>query len=103
MLYVNTQERSPLILYKKYLYKYIKKNDLRFSEQREQVLKTLHGLSNPITIEALTELINREGYPIISYTTTVRHVNFYRDIGWITVVNKVHKQYILVKTANPIT
>ena len=63
MLYVNTQERSPLILYKKYLYKYIKKNDLRFSEQREQVLKTLHGLSNPITIEALTELINREGYP----------------------------------------
>ncbi len=102
MINIDVTKRSPILLFKKYLYQYMKENNLRYSQQRERVLKTLHELSTPVTSEELMEIINKEGYLAISYATTVRHINFYKEIGWITVVNKVHRQYILIKDAFPI-
>lgn len=102
MIYIDSSERSPIILFKQYLYQYMKSRGLKYSQQREEVLKMLHRLSKPVTAQGLMELVNQEGYSVVSYTTTVRHINFYREVGWITVVNKVHKQYILVKDTFPI-
>lgn len=79
----------------------MKKNNLRYSKQREDVLKTLHSLSSPVTAEKLTELISEDSYSAASYPTIIRHINFYKEICWLTVINRVHKRYILVKEAFP--
>lgn len=96
MLYINPKERSGLPRFRKVLYHYLKENNKRYSDQRERVLKLLHEQSHPVSIDYLTrQLANHK--KSAGYATVCRHVNFFVEMEWLIVVNKVKKGYLLKK------
>ncbi len=96
MLYIDSRRRAPMAQFHHCLYRHLKANELRYSDQRERVLKVLHKQSYPATIDKLLRLLNAEQYKGASYPTVVRHINFFAAMGWLKVVEKVHREYLLV-------
>ncbi|MEA2110796.1 MAG: transcriptional repressor [Campylobacterota bacterium] len=97
MIYISPKQRKSLSVFRESLYKHLKEHDLRYSDQREQVLKILYKQSCPTTIDKLVLILSSEYRKSASYPTVARHVNFFREMGWLQVANKSHKEYILVK------
>lgn len=98
MLRITKQEREALKIFREALYEYLKANDLRYSDQRERVLKQLHLQSYPQSIAYLMGKINEEGSQEIGYATVARHINFFKARGWLRIVNGRTRKYLLIKS-----
>jgi Fe2+ or Zn2+ uptake regulation protein len=98
MLRITKTEREALKEFREALYAYLKARDLRYSDQRERVLKQLYLQSYPQSVAHLTERINEEGSQEIGYATVARHVNFFKALGWLRIVNGRTRKYLLVKS-----
>ncbi len=96
MLYINPKERDPLACFRKALYDHLKENRKRYSDQRELVLKLLHEQSHPVSIDYLTRQLS-DGKKSAGYATVCRHVNFFAEMGWLIVIDRVKKGYLLKK------
>ena len=96
MLYINTKEREPLSVFRSKIYSYLKQNKLRYSDQREKVLKVLHELSYPVSIEYLVTKLNEDSKSI-GYATVARHIKFFEKLDMLITINKVPKGYLLKK------
>ena len=95
MLYQDTKRRHSLKAFRECLYRYLKAHALRYSDQRERVLKALYAQSYPVTIDRLLRILNEENFKAASYPTVVRHINFFNRLGWLKVVEKPQKEYLL--------
>ena len=96
MLYINSKEREPLSVFRSKIYNYLKQNKLRYSDQREKVLKILHEQSYPVSIEYLVSKLNEDSKSV-GYATVSRHMKFFEKLDMLVVVNKVPKGYLLKK------
>jgi len=99
MLYINTKEREPLSVFRNVIYNHLKQNKLRYSDQRERVLKILHEQSYPVSIEYLVNKLN-ENSSGAGYATVSRHMKFFEKLDMLIIVNKVPKGYLLKKDLN---
>jgi Fe2+ or Zn2+ uptake regulation protein len=96
MIYINPKERSPLSHFRKALYRHLQESNRRYSDQRELVLKLLHEQSHPVSIDYLTRQL-ADGKKSAGYATVRRHINFFAEMGWLIVINRVKKGYLLKK------
>jgi len=94
VLYINPKSRVPLESFRTKLYHHIKKNNLRYSDQRERVLKILYSQSHSVSIEYLVNKLNEETSGA-GYTTVLRHLKLFKDLGMLRVLEKTQKSYIL--------
>lgn len=99
MLYVNPKSRVGLDVFRNVLYNHIKENRLRYSDQRERVLKVLYEQSYPVSIECLVNKLNEQTLGA-GYATVSRNVKLFEKLGMLIVVNKVQKGYLLRKDIN---
>ncbi|MEA3521670.1 MAG: hypothetical protein U9R50_01710 [Campylobacterota bacterium] len=95
MLQIDPKNRDDLKVFREQLYTHLRNNKLRYSDQRERVLKMLYMQSSPLNIEILTRKLNENMPKAASYPTVARHINFFNKLGWLIVINKIHKQYLL--------
>lgn len=98
MLYVNSKQRQSLGVFRNCLYQYLKDNNLRYSDQRERVLKLLYVQNHPATADRLLRLLNKKKPKSASYPTMIRHINFFNELNWLKVVEKTHREYLLVQS-----
>jgi Fe2+ or Zn2+ uptake regulation protein len=98
MLRITKTERETLQMFREALYTYLKAHDLRYSDQRERVLKQLYLQSYPQSVAYLMSKINGEGSQEIGYATVARHVNFFKTLGWLRIVNGRTRKYLLIKS-----
>ena len=96
MLYINPKERDPLVCFRRALYHHLRENRKRYSDQRELVLKLLHEQSHPVSIDYLTRHLSGDKKSA-GYATVCRHVNFFAEMGWLIVIDRVKKGYLLKK------
>lgn len=97
MICIDPAQRSGLKVFRCCLYRYLKENRLRYSDQRERVLKTLYMQRHPATIDRLVRILNEQEMKA-SYPTVARHINFFNKLGWLKVIGKVHREYLLVQS-----
>jgi Fe2+ or Zn2+ uptake regulation protein len=97
MLRITNKERVALKEFREALYVYLKAHELRYSDQRERVLKQLYLQSYPQSVAYLTDKISEEEAQEIGYATVARHVNFFKALGWLRTVNGRTRKYLLVK------
>lgn len=96
MLYINPKNRAPLENFRKILYNYIKENGLKYSDQRERVLKILYEQSYPVSIDFLVKKLNEQTLGA-GYATVSRNIKLFHSLEMLLVVNKVQKGYLLKK------
>lgn len=94
MLYINPKERAKLTKYHEEIYQYLKRNKLRYSDQREKVLKLLYEQSKPVSIDFLAQQLGKIKSGI-GYATVSRHMKFFEALELVAIVNKIPKSYIL--------
>lgn len=94
MLYICAKKRSPLSKFRTAIYDHIKKHKLRYSDQRERVLKILYAQSYPVSIEFIATKLKEERVGA-GYATVCRHLKFFEELELLIVVNKVPKGYLL--------
>jgi len=96
MLYIARDDRDTIDMFRKYLYTYLKENKLKYSDQRERVLKILYSQSYPISIDFIVKKLNdeRDG---ASYATVSRHIKFFQKINFLITINKTKNTYLLKK------
>ena len=96
MLYINQKERDPLDSFRSVIYNYLKENRLRYSDQRERVLKILYSQSYPVSTEFLVKKLNEQTLGV-GYATVSRQLKFFEDLNILIVVKKAPKGYLLKK------
>jgi len=96
MLYINAKDREGLSVFRSKIYNYLKQNKLRYSDQREKVLKILHEQSYPVSIEYLVSKLNEDSKSV-GYATVSRHIKFFEKLDMLLIVNKIPKGYLLKK------
>ncbi len=99
MLYINQKERDPLNNFRAVIYKYIKENKLRYSDQRERILKILYSQSYPISTEFLVKKLNEQTLGA-GYATASRQIKFFDSLDMLIVVKKFPKGYLLKKSVD---
>jgi Fe2+ or Zn2+ uptake regulation protein len=87
MVWINPQKRRPLKEFRGELYRYIRANNKRYSDRREQVLKMLYTQSIPLSIETILKRLGEE-HPEIGYATVARHIHFFDRLGWLHVTRR---------------
>ncbi|QOP42176.1 MULTISPECIES: transcriptional repressor [Sulfurimonas] len=96
MLYISAKGRASLTKFRTSIYDHIKKNRLRYSDQRERVLKILHAQSYPVSIEFISKKLKEERVGA-GYATVSRHIKFFEELDLLITVNKIPKGYLLKK------
>ncbi|QFR50002.1 hypothetical protein FJR48_09805 [Sulfurimonas lithotrophica] len=96
MLYINAKNREKLSVFRNVIYNHLKQNKLRYSDQRERVLKILHEQSYPVSVEYLVNKLN-ENSSNVGYATVSRHIKFFDELDMLIIVNKIPKGYLLKK------
>ena len=96
MLYVSKNDRAPIDDFRKYIYKHLKENKLKYSDQREMVLKILHSQNYPVSVDFLVNKLNEETEGI-GYATVSRHLKFFQKLNILITVNKTKNSYLLKK------
>lgn len=96
MLYISQKKRAKLSKFRTAIYDYIKKNGLRYSDQRERVLKILYTQSYPVSVEFISKKLAEEKIGA-GYATVSRHIKFFEELGLLISVNKIPKGYLLKK------
>ena len=94
MIYISTKKRSNLAKFRTTIYDHIKKNKLRYSDQRERVLKILHAQSYPVSVEFIAKKLKEEKVGA-GYATVSRHIKFFEELDLLITVNKTPKGYLL--------
>jgi Fe2+ or Zn2+ uptake regulation protein len=100
MPYIDPKEREPLSGFRKVLYGYLKERRLRYSDQRERVLKLLYVQECPLSIDAIARQLNEEQPKAAGYATVSRHIRFFQELGWLDVCEKPRRGYLLKKKVN---
>lgn len=95
MVWINPQKRSPLKEFHSALYSYIRANNKRYSDRREQVLKVLYTQSVPLSIDTILKRLGEE-HPEVGYATVARHIHFFDRLGWLHVSKR---KYLLKSDA----
>lgn len=96
MLYISTKKRAKISKFRTAIYDHIKRNRLRYSDQRERVLKILHAQSYPVSIEFISKKLKEEKVGA-GYATVSRHIKFFEELDLLITVNKTPKGYLLKK------
>jgi len=99
MLYVNAKERSDIKVFRALIYNKIKSEGLRYSDQRERVLKILYEQNYPVSIEFLVKKLG-EVSASANYATVARHIKFFESLEMLLVVNKTPKGYLLKESVS---
>jgi len=99
MLYINSNERVSISLFRAHMYNHIKENNLRYSDQRERVLKIMHMQNYPVSIDFLVKKLNEKTLGA-GYATVARHVKFFDKLDMLIVVPKSQKGYLLKKSVD---
>jgi len=73
MLYINSNDRDSLDTFRLLVYDHIKENKLRYSDQRERVLKILYFQHYPVSINFLVKKLNEQTLGA-GYATVSRHI-----------------------------
>lgn len=94
MIYVSAKERKSIDIYRKVIYNYIKENSLKYSDQRERVLKILYTQHYPVSVDFLVKKLSDEKFGA-SYATVSRHMKFFEKLDMLIVVKKAQKGYLL--------
>lgn len=94
MLYISPKKRAKLAKFRSAIYDHIKKNKLRYSDQRERVLKILHAQSYPVSVEFIAKKLKEEKMGA-GYATVSRHLKFFEQLDLLITVNKIPKGYLL--------
>lgn len=97
MLYVNQKERDPLDEFRAVIYKYLKENKLRYSDQRERVLKILYSQSYPVSTEFLVQKLNEQTLGA-GYATVSRQLKFFEKLNMLIIIQKAPKGFLLKKS-----
>ncbi|MDD2905511.1 MAG: transcriptional repressor [Sulfurimonas sp.] len=97
MLYINAKERVGIEVFRLAIYNTLKEKNLRYSDQRERVLKILYTQNYPISIDCLVSKLKENGVTA-SYTTTLRHLKFFDTLDLLITVQKIPKGYLLKKS-----
>jgi Fe2+ or Zn2+ uptake regulation protein len=93
--YIDPKEREPLSGFRKVLYRYLKERQLRYSDQREQVLKLLYAQERPLSIDEIARKLNEAQPKAAGYATVSRHIRFFQELGWLDVCEKTRRGYLL--------
>lgn len=96
MLYIDPKRRDGIEMFYTRLHKTLNVRELRHSDLRERVLRKFHTLSHPISVYKMVSLLNEGQGKTVNYSSVVRHVRFFNELGWLKVVNKRRKEYLLV-------
>jgi len=99
MLYIKQTERISIDSFRTVIYKHIKENRLRYSDQRERVLKILYAQSYPVSTEFLVKRLNEQSLGA-GYATVSRHLKFFENLNMLLVVKKKPKGYLLKKSVD---
>ncbi|MEA2099305.1 MAG: transcriptional repressor, partial [Campylobacterota bacterium] len=99
MIYISSKERMSIDKFRAVIYNYIKENRLKYSDQRERVLKILYSQSYPVSIDFLVKKLN-ETTKGIGYATVSRQIKFFQKLDMLEVVNKIPKGYLLKKNVD---
>lgn len=97
MLYINAKERAEIELFRSLIYAKLKADKLRYSDQRERVLKVLYRQNYPVSIDFLVNQLSEAGAKA-SYATIMRHIKFFEALELLIVVNKIPRGYLLKKS-----
>lgn len=97
MLYINSKDRASISLFRTRMYNYIKENKLRYSDQRERVLKIMHMQNYPVSVDFLVKKLNKQTLGA-SYATVSRHIKLFEKLDMLIVVLKSQKGYLLKKS-----
>ncbi len=96
MLYINSNERAHINTFRMFIYNYMKENKLRYSDQRERVLKVLYAQNHPVSIDYLVKKLNEQTLGA-GYATVSRQVKFFEKLDMLIVVHKTKRGYLLKK------
>ena len=99
MLYINSKDRENIESFRIVVYNYIKENKLRYSDQRERVLKILYSQHYPVSVDFLVKKLNEQTLGA-GYATVSRHMKFFEKLDMLIVVKKAQKGYLLKKSVD---
>lgn len=97
MLYINSKERDSIESFRMVAYNHIKENKLRYSDQRERVLKILYSQNYPVSVDFLVRKLNEQTLGA-GYATVSRQLKFFEKLDMLIVVKKAQKGYLLKKS-----
>lgn len=99
MLYINSNDRDSIESFRLVVYSHLKENKLRYSDQRERVLKILYAQHYPVSVDYLVKKLNEQTLGA-GYATVSRHIKFFENLNILIVVSKTPKGYLLKKSVN---
>jgi len=96
MLYINSKDRASIETFRLVVYDHLKVNKLRYSDQRERVLKILYSQHYPVSIDYLVKKLNEHSLGA-GHATVSRHIKFFDNLDMLITVTKTPKGYLLKK------
>lgn len=98
MLSMNPEGRDSIYTFYSKLDTRLKIGELRHSGLRERILRMFHAQRHPVSVYTLVGLLKEEDEKRANYSSVVRHVKFFNEIGWLKVVKKSRREYLLVRS-----
>lgn len=98
MLYTDLQRRDSLDVFHTHLKRSLRTRELRHSALRERVLSMFYMQSHPTSVYKMVSLLNEGQEKAANYSSVVRHVKFFNELGWLKVVDKSRREYLLVES-----
>ena len=99
MLYINSNDRASIESFRMLVYSHLKENRLRYSDQRERVLKILYAQHYPVSVDFLVKRLNEQSLGA-GYATVSRHIKFFEKLDMLITVKKTPKGYLLKQSVN---
>ncbi len=98
MLHIDLQRRESIALFHAHLKRHLRRRELRHSALRERVLSMFHMQSRPISVYKMVSLLNEMQGKTANYSSVVRHVKYFNELGWLEVVDKSRREYLLIES-----
>ena len=99
MLYISSKDRDSIDIFRTVMYDYMKKNRLKYSDQRERVLKILYAQHYPVSVDFLVKKLNEQTLGV-GYATVSRQLKFFEKLDMLIIVPKSQKGYLLKAEAD---
>ena len=99
MLYINSKDRDSIEQFRTVMYNYMKENRLKYSDQRERILKVLYAQHYPVSVNFLVKKLNDETLGA-GYATVIRQLKFFEKLNILIIVPKSPKGYLLKAEAD---
>lgn len=97
MLYINIKSRARIEVFRTLLYDHIKEQKMRYSDQRERILKILYEQSRPVSADFIAKKLSASSHATVGAATVYRNIKLFEELGMLHVVKKVQKGYLLKK------